>query len=84
MVLNSKSQAQSQTMRTAIENLQTAMKDYKSLMTESTQERIDTAIKFGVVLAEARLLLPLISHLTLYRWVRLQSWDLDSQKSHLM
>jgi hypothetical protein len=29
------------------------MKDYKSLMTESTQERIDTVIKFGAVIAEA-------------------------------
>jgi len=31
------------------------MKDYKSLMTEPTQQRVDTAIKFGAVIAEARL-----------------------------
>jgi hypothetical protein len=37
------------------------MKDYKSLMTESTQQRIDTAIKFGAVIAEACFFLLLIS-----------------------
>jgi hypothetical protein len=52
-VLITKSQAQSETIRTAVENLQTAMKDYTSLMTESTQQRIDTAIKFGSVIATA-------------------------------
>jgi len=35
------------------------MKGYKSLMTESTQQRIDTAIKFGAVIAEVCLCVPL-------------------------
>jgi hypothetical protein len=59
-VLITKSQAQSETIRTAVENLQDAMKGYKSLMTEPTQQRIDTAIKFGSVIAEACLFLPLM------------------------
>ena len=29
------------------------MKDYKSIMTESTQQRIDTVLEFGTVVAEA-------------------------------
>jgi hypothetical protein len=29
------------------------MKDYKRLMTQSTQQRIDTAIKLGTAIAEA-------------------------------
>jgi hypothetical protein len=61
LVLHTESLTQSETIRTAVENLQTAMKDYKSLMTESTQQRIDTAIKFGSVIAEACPFLPLIS-----------------------
>jgi hypothetical protein len=40
-------------IRDAVKKLQKDMKDYKSLMTESTQKRIDTAIKFGSVIAEA-------------------------------
>jgi fucose 4-O-acetylase-like acetyltransferase len=36
------------------------MKGYKGLMTEPTQQRIDTAIKFGSVIAEACLFLLLI------------------------
>jgi hypothetical protein len=61
IVLHTELQAQSETIRTAVENLQKAMKDYKSLMTESTQQRIDTAIKFGSVVSAVRLLLLLIS-----------------------
>jgi hypothetical protein len=53
MVLHPKWQAQSETIRIAVENLQTSMKDYKSLMTESTQHRIDTVVNFGAVIAEA-------------------------------
>jgi hypothetical protein len=42
------------------------MKGYKSLMAESTQQRIDTAIKFGVAIAEACLsLLPISTSYTL-------------------
>jgi hypothetical protein len=59
-MLITKSQAQSETIRTAVENLQDAMKGYKSLMTEPTQQRIDTAIKLGSVIAEACLFLLLI------------------------
>jgi hypothetical protein len=36
------------------------MNGYKSLITESTQQRIDTAIKFGTLIAEACLNLLLI------------------------
>jgi hypothetical protein len=60
MFLHTESQRQSETIRTAVENLQEAMKGYKSLMTEPTQQRIDTVIKFGSVIAEACLFLPLI------------------------
>ena len=37
------------------------MKDYKTLMAESTQQRIDAVIKFGAVIAEACRLFPFIS-----------------------
>jgi hypothetical protein len=37
------------------------MTDYESLMTDSTQQRIDTAIKFGSVIAEACIFSSLIS-----------------------
>jgi hypothetical protein len=52
MVLHTEPQAQSERIRTAVETLQKAMQDYSSLMPKSTEQLI---IKFGVVLAEARL-----------------------------
>jgi len=48
-------------MRVAVENLQAAMKDYKSLMIESTQQSIDTVIKFGAAIAEAHHIFPILS-----------------------
>jgi hypothetical protein len=51
------SQTQSETIRAAVETLQTAMKDYKSLMKDSTASRIDAGFKIGAALAEVFLLL---------------------------
>jgi hypothetical protein len=45
-------------MRVAVENLQIAMQDYKSLMTESTQQRVDTVVKFGAIIAEVCRIIP--------------------------
>jgi len=36
------------------------MKEYKNLMTESTQQRIDTVVKFGAVISEACCIFPLL------------------------
>lgn len=56
-MLHAEHRAQSETIRSAVENLQTAMKDYKSLMKDSTASRIDTVFKVGAALAEVFLLL---------------------------
>jgi hypothetical protein len=50
MILRTESQTQSETIRAAVENPQTAMNGYKSLLKESTEQRI---IKFGGIIAEA-------------------------------
>jgi len=52
MIIHNESQGKSETIRTAVEALQMAMKGYKSLMTKSTQQHIDRAITFGAVIAE--------------------------------
>ena len=85
IMLHTESQEQSETIRTAVKNLQKAMKDYKGLITESTQQRVDTAIKFGAVIAEVCLFSLLTStSYTLYRWIRSLNWDLASPRSHSM
>jgi hypothetical protein len=50
-MLRTESRAQLETIRAAVENLQAAANEHKSLMKASTQ-RIDTVVKFGVVLSE--------------------------------
>jgi hypothetical protein len=52
VIICTESQAQSKTIRAAVDNLQVAMKDYKTLMTDSTAERIDTVVKIGAAFAE--------------------------------
>jgi hypothetical protein len=51
-------QAQSETIRGAVENLHEAMKDYKILMKDSTAGRIGSVVKTGTALAEVFLLFP--------------------------
>jgi hypothetical protein len=43
---------QSKTIRDAVDKLKVAMKDYKSLMKDSTTGRINTVIKIGAIIAE--------------------------------
>jgi hypothetical protein len=57
LMLCIESNAQSETIRGAVENLQVAMKDYKTLMTDSTASRIGTVVKIGAALAEVFLML---------------------------
>jgi hypothetical protein len=66
------SKAQSETIRTAIETLQAAMKDYKSLMKDSTAGRI---VRVGAALAEVFLPIFCSFHvLHPYRSIRTPEW----------
>jgi hypothetical protein len=63
-------------IRDAVQNLQKAMKAYKSLMTESAQKRIDTVIKFGSVISEACHIFSSFQRLMSYSSIRSRSWHL--------
>jgi len=51
-MLHAEYRAQSETIRSAVENLQAAMQHYTRLMKDSTAGRIDTVLKIGAALAE--------------------------------
>jgi hypothetical protein len=55
-MLCTESQAQSETIRAALENLQAAIRDYMNLMNDSTASHINTVVKIGAALAEVFIL----------------------------